>query len=191
MNARTVKNAPPKQGAQPETLYSHVMPSPVGDLFLVVDEHGAVVQLRFLNQDRTLEGMVEDAETQYRVSLVPDAERCAHVVAQLDEYFRKQRRDFDLPLAARGTEFQKAVWDQLSRIPYGTTVSYQDIAAGVAGTLGRPTAARAVGGANGANPISIIVPCHRVIGADGSLTGFGGGLDVKQQLLVLEGVLLV
>lgn len=184
-------NATKPRKAPATALYSHVLPSPVGDLFLVVDEAGAVVQLRFLNQNRTLEGMTDDAETQLKATLVPDARRFRHVIEQLDAYFRGERRDFDLELAARGTDFQQAVWNQLRRIPYGTTASYQDIAAGVAGALGRPTSARAVGGANGANPISIIVPCHRVIGADGSLTGFGGGLDVKQHLLVLEGALLL
>lgn len=102
---------------------------------------------------------------------------------QLREYFARERREFDVPLAPRGTEFQLGVWEQLRRIPYGETVSYGDIAA----ALGLPPgASRAVGLANGANPIAIIVPCHRVIGADGSLVGFGGGLPRKRLLLELE-----
>lgn len=108
-------------------------------------------------------------------------------VAQLTEYFAGQRQHFDLPLAARGTSFQRSVWQALQRIPFGTTCSYQDIA----DTIGNPKAVRAVGAANGSNPIPIIVPCHRVIGRNGSLIGFGGGLPRKEWLLRHEGALLV
>jgi methylated-DNA-[protein]-cysteine S-methyltransferase len=101
---------------------------------------------------------------------------------QLRAYFAGERQAFDLPLAPRGTEFQQAVWSALQRIPYGGTSTYSTIAE----RIGRPAAVRAVGAANGANPIPIIIPCHRVSGANGSLTGFGGGLDVKRQLLALE-----
>jgi methylated-DNA-[protein]-cysteine S-methyltransferase len=104
---------------------------------------------------------------------------------QLDEYFAGRRRGFDLPLAPQGTGFQREVWRALATIPYGETVSYAQLAARV----GRPKAMRAVGAANGRNPLPIVLPCHRVIGADGSLTGFGGGLDAKRFLLELEGVL--
>jgi methylated-DNA-[protein]-cysteine S-methyltransferase len=108
------------------------------------------------------------------------------VAAQLGEYFAGERTAFDLPLAPRGTPFQLAVWAELTRIPYGKTVSYGEVAA----ALGKsPVASRAVGLANGRNPISIIVPCHRVIGADGSLTGYGWGLDLKEWLLRHEGAL--
>ena len=108
------------------------------------------------------------------------------VAAQLGEYFAGERTVFDLPLAPRGTPFQLAVWAELARIPYGKTVSYGEVAA----ALGKsPVASRAVGLANGRNPISIIVPCHRVIGADGSLTGYGWGLDRKEWLLRHEGAL--
>lgn len=99
--------------------------------------------------------------------------------AQLDEYFAGERRDFDLPLAPRGTPFQVAVWRALARIPFGETCSYGELAR----TVGRPSASRAVGAANGANPIAIILPCHRVIGASGTLTGYGGGLPLKRWLL--------
>jgi methylated-DNA-[protein]-cysteine S-methyltransferase len=105
------------------------------------------------------------------------------VIAQLDEYFDGQRRAFDLPLVLDGTPFQQRVWAALQAIPYGTTISYGELAAGI----GRPGASRAVGLANGRNPVSVIVPCHRVIGADGSLTGYGGGLERKRLLLGLEG----
>lgn len=104
------------------------------------------------------------------------------VRTQLDEYFAGRRRDFDLPLNAAGTAFQKRVWAALREIPYGETTSYGKTAA----ALGSPDAARAVGLANGQNPISIVVPCHRVVGANGSLTGYGGGLDAKQWLLAHE-----
>lgn len=106
--------------------------------------------------------------------------------AQLAEYFAGTRTSFDLPLAPRGTAFQLAVWAELIRIPYGSTVSYGDIALALGKSL---VASRAVGLANGRNPISIIVPCHRVIGADGSLTGYGWGVDRKEWLLRHEGAL--
>ena len=101
---------------------------------------------------------------------------------QLDEYFAKKRKEFDLPLMFVGTEFQKSVWDALLSIPYGKTESYGALAA----RLGRPKSVRAVAGANGANAISIIVPCHRVIGSNHSLTGYGGGIEAKRYLLELE-----
>ncbi|SEG44468.1 methylated-DNA-[protein]-cysteine S-methyltransferase [Bryocella elongata] len=108
------------------------------------------------------------------------------VTRQLDEYFVRQRTEFDLPLAPKGTPFQLSVWKMLQSVPYGETWSYLQLAQ----ALNMPTGTRAVGAANGRNPISIIVPCHRVIGADGSLTGYGGGLERKQYLLNLEGALL-
>ena len=101
---------------------------------------------------------------------------------QLTEYFAGTRRDFALPLAAGGTPFQQRVWEALRRIPYGETISYGELAR----RIGQPTASRAVGAANGRNPIAIVVPCHRVIGADGTLIGYGGGLPVKEALLSLE-----
>ncbi|MGW7557403.1 methylated-DNA--[protein]-cysteine S-methyltransferase [Streptomyces rimosus] len=106
----------------------------------------------------------------------------AAVVRQLRAYFDGTLTDFDLPLAPRGTPFQRRVWDALREIPYGATLSYGQLAE----RLGKPSAARAVGLANGKNPIGIIIPCHRVIGASGSLTGYGGGLDRKRRLLSFE-----
>jgi len=102
---------------------------------------------------------------------------------QIREYFEDGRKTFDLPLNLRGTEFQKRVWQALQEIPYGQVRTY----AQVAGTIGRPKAFRAVGGACGANPVALVVPCHRVIGSDGRLTGFGGGLEWKKWLIELEG----
>jgi methylated-DNA-[protein]-cysteine S-methyltransferase len=101
---------------------------------------------------------------------------------QLGEYFAGRRKEFEVPLAPQGTPFQRAVWSELLRIPFGETVSYGEIAARIA----RPRAVRAVGAANGRNPIALIVPCHRVIGSDGTLTGYGGGLPTKRWLLAHE-----
>jgi len=115
-----------------------------------------------------------------------DPRRLAAALAQLREYFSRIRRGFDLPLDLRGTEFQRAVWAEIARIPYGATTTYGEIARRVQ----HPRAARAVGGAVGANPLPIIVPCHRVLGARGTLVGYGGGLETKAALLRLEGVLL-
>lgn len=108
-------------------------------------------------------------------------------VTQLTEWFAGTRQRFDLELAPRGTAFQREVWDALTRIPYGTTTSYGAIAAQV----GRPTASRAVGAANGCNPLPVVVPCHRVVGASGALTGFRGGIELKRALLRHEGALLL
>ena len=106
----------------------------------------------------------------------------AEAIRQLREYFAGRRVNFDLPLAPEGTAFQRAVWRGLQEIPYGTTISYGELARRV----GNPKASRAVGSANGANPLPIVIPCHRVIAGDGSLGGFGGGLSTKQSLLALE-----
>jgi methylated-DNA-[protein]-cysteine S-methyltransferase len=111
-----------------------------------------------------------------------DAPAVDRAVDQLEAYFAGERTSFDLPLAPEGTPFQRRVWDALQTIPYGATVSYRDIAE----RIGAPKAVRAVGAANGRNPLPIVVPCHRVIGSDGSLTGFAGGLDTKRRLLALE-----
>lgn len=119
------------------------------------------------------------ADLERRDDALPTARR------QIEEYFAGRRRTFELEVEGDGTEFQRLVWQELARIPYGETRSYADVAA----AIGRPAAVRAVGAANGRNPIPIVVPCHRVIGADGSLTGFGGGLEAKRRLLELEGAL--
>ena len=108
----------------------------------------------------------------------------AEAVRQLKAYFAGKLQTFSLPVAGRGTEFQRAVWKELQNVPYGQTASYGEIAA----AIGRPTASRAVGMANGRNPISIVVPCHRIIGSNGRLVGYGGGLHRKTRLLQLEGI---
>lgn len=107
-------------------------------------------------------------------------------VTQLEEYFAGSRREFELPLDLQGTEFQVAAWNALAEIPYGRTASYGQQAA----SIGRPKAVRAIGGANGRNPVAIVLPCHRIVGADGSLTGFGGGIEVKKWLLDHEQTML-
>jgi methylated-DNA-[protein]-cysteine S-methyltransferase len=149
-----------------------VVDSPVGPLTLVAD-------------DGALTGLYMDRQ-RYRPADETFGDRAhepfAEAAAQLQEYFAGQRTDFDLPLTLAGTPFQRQVWDALRAIPYGRTVSYGQLAQ----RLGRPSAARAVGLANGRNPVGIIVPCHRVVGAGGALTGYGGGLERKRQLLDLE-----
>ena len=137
--------------------------SPIGPLAIDVDDDGRLTSIHFGGT---------------AVTGAADA-----VVKQLTEYFEGKRKVFDVPLNLKGTEFQLAVWNELLRIPYGHTVSYAEIAH----RIGRPSAIRAVGAANGANPIPVIVPCHRVIGSNGSLTGYGGGIERKQWLLALEG----
>jgi methylated-DNA-[protein]-cysteine S-methyltransferase len=147
--------------------------SPVGVLDLVADDDGAVTHLLF------------DLEQPWDSpwwSLRHDPRPFDDVVAQLEEYFAGERTLFDVPLAPRGTAFQRAAWDALRAIPYGRTSSY----VAQARAIGRPSAARAVGAANGRNPIAIVLPCHRVVGASGSLTGYGGGLDRKRWLLEHE-----
>ena len=154
--------------------------SPLGPLTLAADRRGTLVYLGFGERDprtRLLTALDPEAD-----ELATGREALGPVLAQLAEYFQGRRRTFDLPLAPRGTPFQLRVWAELQRIPYGRTTSYGELAR----RLGDPGLCRAVGAANGANPISIIIPCHRVIGADGSLTGYGGGLPIKRALLALE-----
>jgi methylated-DNA-[protein]-cysteine S-methyltransferase len=148
------------------------LPSPVGDLLLVASQ-GALQRIVFLDTHAT------PPEPDW----VEDPEALAPVATQLEEYFRGERRDFDLELEPAGTEFQRAVWSLVLEIPFGRTATYGDIAR----RLGRPDATRAVGAANGKNPLPIVIPCHRVIGQDGSLTGFGGGMRNKRWLLEHEG----
>jgi|SRR5579872_3250889 len=157
--------------------YFRTLDSPIGPLGIIVNADGAVAEIEFLRTHRNR--LMEHLE---REGLEPDDRRTDGVVRQLDEYFAGTRRSFDVPLAPRGTPFQLRVWEELRRIPYGMTTTYGKIAE----RIGKPTASRAVGLANGSNPIPIIVPCHRVIGTNGALTGFGGGLDVKAALLALE-----
>jgi methylated-DNA-[protein]-cysteine S-methyltransferase len=159
-----------------------VMASPLGPITLAADKAGTLVYLGFGERDprhRLLETLDPEAG-----DLAVGAGTLEPARRQLEAYFRGALREFDLPVAPRGTAFQLRVWAELRRIPYGATISYGELAR----RLGDPKLTRAVGAANGANPISIIFPCHRVIGADGSLTGYGGGLEVKRALLALERV---
>jgi len=117
------------------------------------------------------------------IQISPDDLKVVTAFKQLREYFERERKDFQLKLEIIGTDFQKKVWNELTKIQYGETISYGELAI----RMGNKNLMRAVAAANGSNPIPIIIPCHRVIGADGSLTGYGGGLDVKQKLLELEG----
>lgn len=151
------------------------VPSPVGELRIVVSDVGVRAILWEDDHDRVTG---TDARP-----IAPDDDPVARrAVDQLGEYFAGERTTFDLPLDLVGTEFQVAAWRALGRIGYGTTRTYREQAT----DIGRPTAVRAIGAANGKNPVSIVLPCHRVIGADGSLTGFAGGLDAKRFLLAHE-----
>ena len=153
-------------------LSTTTMPSPVGDLTIGVSDRG----VRFVlwnASERDLQSTTDAGSPEWREAVL------VRTVAQLDEYFAGTRTEFDLPLDPRGTDFQLSAWTLLRTIPYGQTVSY----AYQARSLGDVRKSRAVGAANGKNPIAIIVPCHRVVGSDGSLTGFGGGLQSKAWLL--------
>ena len=153
-------------------MYYCYLKTPIGDL-LLAGEDEALSLVAFPEGS-----MRRDPEPDW----IYNEKKFADARQQLTEYFAGERKEFDLPLSLAGTEFQLRVLDELQRIPYGETTSYGDIAA----RIGKPKAMRAVGAANGRNPIPIIVPCHRVIGRSGDLTGFGGGLDAKQALLQLE-----
>jgi methylated-DNA-[protein]-cysteine S-methyltransferase len=148
--------------------------SPVGKLKLVASEDGLVAVL--WQNDNPTRVRLGDLEKKEDHAVLVETER------QLNEYFAGKRSEFSVPLDMRGTAFQKDVWRALLAIPFGKTLSYGEIA----NQLGRPRASRAVGAANGRNPVSILVPCHRVIGSSGKLTGFAGGLEVKARLLGLE-----
>jgi len=152
--------------------YYSVVESPLGRI--VVRGDGEFLTGLFMPQHTRFLDHSQDWER--------DDEWFTSIREQLDEYFAGSRKEFDLPIKLVGTPFQQRVWQQLQRIPFGATVTYGELAR----RIGRPTASRAVGHANGRNPISIIVPCHRVIGINGKLTGYGGGLDNKQWLLTRE-----
>lgn len=160
--------------------YLDLADSPAGPLAFAVDEAEALLGARFLEGEypRTLEAELERAG--FRV--LPDRDRTARARGQLLEYHAGERRTFDLPLMLIGSEWQKLVWEALLRIPFGETRSYGELAA----MVGRPGAARAAGRANATNRIPLVVPCHRVVGADGSLTGFAGGTHLKTRLLAHE-----
>jgi methylated-DNA-[protein]-cysteine S-methyltransferase len=157
-------------------LWHYELETPLGPMRAAFDGRGRLRELGF--------GGLDPRET-VPVATKPLREAHAFLVRQLASYFAGKLRTFTVPLAPEGTHFQMRVWEELRHIPYGRTASYHELAE----RLGEPKATRAVGQANGANPIAILVPCHRVIGADGSLTGYGGGMERKEFLLRLEGVM--
>lgn len=151
----------------------HPIVTPLGDLGAVFDVEGRLVQL------------FRDRSGQPSVPEGPVPRSLPFLKRQLEAYFSGNLRDFNIPLHTEGTDFQRRVWKELLRIPYGQAISYLELAR----RLGDEKCIRAAARANGANPIAILIPCHRVIGSDGSLVGYGGGLDMKEFLLRLEGVL--
>lgn len=153
-------------------MYYCYLDTPIGEL-LIAGEDGELHMIGFPEGS-----MRREPEPEWIFTEKPFGE----AISQLSDYFAGKRQQFDLPLHPGGTEFQLRVLDELQRIPYGTTVTYGDIAE----RIGRPKAVRAVGAANGRNPIPIVIPCHRVIGSDGTMTGFGGGIPTKKALLRLE-----
>ncbi|BBE10123.1 methylated-DNA--protein-cysteine methyltransferase [Mycoavidus cysteinexigens] len=162
---------------QPQTYYfGGTFSTPLGQMTAIVTAEGALARLAFAGETRAARRLLQGVEVEWQNA------KTAFVQQQIEEYFLGHRTEFDLPLAPLGTFFQLRVWRQLTAIPYGTTLSYGALAR----ILDCPTAARAVGAANGANQIALVVPCHRVIGENGSLTGYAGGLNIKQALLTLE-----
>jgi methylated-DNA-[protein]-cysteine S-methyltransferase len=166
----------PRQAHAPLCLWYTTMASPFGPVCLVGTDTG-LIRVDFQHGDRP----VQPAPTWQQ-----DTGQLDLAQQQLQEYFQGQRRAFTLPLAPPGTSFQQRVWQELQRLPFGTTLTYQALAQ----RLGMPRAARAVGHANGRNPLAIVIPCHRLIGSDGQLRGYAGGIALKQRLLQHEGVRL-
>jgi methylated-DNA-[protein]-cysteine S-methyltransferase len=154
-------------------MYYHIVESPIGPILLAGDEEG-LKYVNFMKSKKKIEvpDSWQENEDFFRA-----------ISEQLEAYFSGQLKSFDVKMAPKGTEFQKSVWKALKEIPYGETRTYGEVAK----SIGNPKASRAVGLANNRNPIAIIVPCHRVIGADGKLTGYASGLDIKEFLLKLEG----
>ena len=171
-----------------ETLYSTTFTSAIGPLFLAASDLG-LVALEFDARSpgqQSIRPNPRNARLEQRhVVFTPSDRRLRPYRRELEEYFASQRRNFTFPLDLRGTDFQLACWRALLAIPYGETRTYAEIAR----TVGKPNAFRAVGMANNRNPVAIVVPCHRVIASDGTLCGYGGGLDIKRRLLELEGAL--
>jgi methylated-DNA-[protein]-cysteine S-methyltransferase len=149
--------------------YWELVPSPLGAIIVTVDDGGSLIEIR-------LDGHARNGAR--------DPRRCAAAYQQLTEYFAGERREFDLPLAPHGTPFQLKVWRALCAIPFGAVRTYGDVAR----AIGQPLARRAVGQANGRNPLPIVIPCHRVIAGDGTIGGYSSGLHVKHRLLAHEGV---
>lgn len=171
-SARGVPTESYRMNAPKETVWYDYLSTPIGNLLLAADAKG----LREVWFETGKHKKEPDPQWQRNAAKVTFAAK------QLKEYFAGERQDFDLPLHPIGTPFQVNVWRALANIPYGATISYGELAR----RIGQPQAVRAVGAANGRNPLPIVLPCHRVIGADGSLTGFGGGLPTKRFLLAME-----
>ena len=164
--------------------YVDEVESPAGPLAFAVDEDGALMRLHFVESDY---GSVMEEDLEYEGYVVEvDEAKTAAVRTELSEYVEGRRKAFEVPLAFSGSEWQKAVWTELTRIPFGETRSYGEIA----DAMGHPGAARAVGSANARNVLPVVVPCHRVIAADGTLGGFNGGLHLKERLLEHEQTML-
>jgi methylated-DNA-[protein]-cysteine S-methyltransferase len=161
------------------TFYYDTFSTPAGEFAVAFDDTGALVATAFGGR-KNLQSRMKSGH-----SLVRDEAKTSRVRQQVSDYFAGKRKSFDLPLAPAGTAFQQRVWTALQQIPFGETRSYGDLATAIK----RTGAARAVGRANATNPICLIVPCHRVIGANGSLTGFAFGNDIKKKLLVHEGAM--
>lgn len=179
-----------------QAIYYVTFKSPIGPLFLAASESGLLAlefafkpgwksSSRVGSSSEAIKLSAKGKPASTKIAWEESATRLRPYCAELEEYFAGQRRRFDFPLDLRGTDFQLACWHALLAIPYGETRTYADIAR----TVGKRQAFRAVGMANNRNPIAIVVPCHRVIASDGTLCGFGGGLDVKRKLLELEGAL--
>lgn len=164
---------------QPDRQYGGHISTPLGDLVALLNQKGQLTRLAFPAEVASHRWRVPAGQIQWDQSAV------THVARQIAEYFAGQRRQFDLPLAPGGTPFQQALWSALQDIPFGVIKTYGQLAK----QLGHEDAARAIGAANGANPISLVIPCHRLVGASGALTGYAGGLGVKQALLQFEGAL--
>ncbi len=159
--------------------YYDIFNSPVGNLLLVASQQG-ICQIHFLKENEEAQETLQKRYPEHRVEI--SILEFKKIKKELTDYFNQRLKTFSLPLKLKGTFFQKKVWQALSAIPYGKTLSYQDVAV----RIGKPAAARAVGMACGQNPVAILIPCHRVIGKNGRLTGFGGGLEIKEKLLQLE-----
>lgn len=159
-------------------LYNYKFKSPLGEI-TITEEDGFITNLIFSGEKPTIKNKHDDPDDFFTKKETPLLKKAAE---QIREYLDGKRKDFDLPLNPSGTDFMRRDWKVLQSIPYGETCSYKDVAT----KLGNPNACRAVGLANNRNPISIIIPCHRVIGANGKMVGYGGGLPIKEFLLKLE-----
>jgi AraC family transcriptional regulator of adaptative response/methylated-DNA-[protein]-cysteine methyltransferase len=178
---RIFGEAPGRSRANGERVVITMIESPLGPLLAGATDAG-INSLEYTER-RMLEHNLKTMRRRFDCAVVPGQHPLLEKLReQLDEYFKGERREFTLPLASRGTPFQDKVWQELRRIPYGQTISYDELAC----RIGQPTAQRAVARANGMNYVAILIPCHRVIGKDGSLTGYGGGLWRKRLLLELE-----